>query len=418
MPTPAKYAKETFWAVAGKFAAGFFYYATVYLLTRRMAIDAWGEWSAFFAILNVTLLLSDQGINSASKRYVAAARDTWELGEVVRTTFMLRLLASIVYAVVVAVSAQTVLGWLHQPQFLSLIRQALLLIILFPVLEYFKDLFEALHRLRLNFVVSTLEYALKFLFVFVFFRGGTNFGAIVLAFTFAVAIASTAGAFQALVTIPRLLASTLRSSLLRQAHLYSVPVMLASLGGLIALEIDVIMLKNLRGNYETGIYSAAKQIVMFLPQISLILSMGTIPGLATFRPGSAMLHRRHYYRVLAGIAAIYLVACASLVIFARWGVPLFFPEQYRAAGTPLLILIPFVLFNATTIYTGNLMIYRGLAWHRSLNAGFALAANIALNFWLIPIWGPAGSAAASSIAYFPYCLLNLRAAHRAFEHSA
>ncbi len=365
MPTPAKYAKETFWAVAGKFAAGFFYYATVYLLTRRMAIDAWGEWSAFFAILNVTLLSSDQGINSASKRYVAAARDTWELGEVVRTTFMLRLLASIVYAVVVAV-----------------------------------------------------KYALKFLFVFVFFRGGTNFGAIVLAFTFAVAIASTAGAFQALVTIPRLLASTLRSSLLRQAHLYSVPVMLASLGGLIALEIDVIMLKNLRGNYETGIYSAAKQIVMFLPQISLILSMGTIPGLATFRPESAMLHRRHYYRVLAGIAAIYLVACASLVIFARWGVPLFFPEQYRAAGTPLLILIPFVLFNATTIYTGNLMIYRGLAWHRSLNAGFALAANIALNFWLIPIWGPAGSAAASSIAYFPYCLLNLRAAHRAFEHSA
>jgi O-antigen/teichoic acid export membrane protein len=194
--------------------------------------------------------------------------------------------------------------------------------------------------------------------------------------------------------------------------------MLASIGGLIALEIDVIMLKNLRGSYETGIYSAAKQIVMFLPQISLILSMATIPGLAKFRPEGAMLHRRHYYQVLAGIAAIYLVVCASLVIFARWGVPLFFPEQYRAAGTPLLILIPFVLSNATTIYTGNLMIYRGLAWQRSLNAGFALAANIALNFWLIPIWGPAGSAAASSIAYFPYCLLNLRAAHRAFEHSA
>ena len=417
MPTLAKYLKETFWGVAGKVVAGLFYYATVYLLMRRMAIDVWGEWSAFFAILNVTLLLSDQGINSASRRYVAAARDTEHLGDVVRTTIALRLIASLVYTAIVAVLAKTILGWLHQAQFLSLIRQALLLIVLFGILEYFKDLFEALHRLRLTFVVSTLEYGLKFLFVFVLFGGGNNFSAIVLAFTLAVGIASVAGAFQAIGTIPQLLASTLRSPLLGQAYRYSVPVMLASVGGFIALEIDVVMLKNLRGAYETGIYSAAKQIVMFLPQISLVLSMATIPGLAKFALENAALHRRLYYRVLAGVATLYLVGCAGLVIFAKWGIPLFFPAQYRSAAAPLLMLIPFVLFNAVTIYTGNLMIYRGLAWQRSLNAALALAGNIALNFYLIPIWGPVGSAAASSIAYFPYCLLNLRAAHRAFEHS-
>ena len=80
MATAAKYAKETFWAVASKGAAFFFYYALLYYLTRRMTVDMWGEWSAFLALLNIILLISDQGINTASKRYLAAARDTDELG--------------------------------------------------------------------------------------------------------------------------------------------------------------------------------------------------------------------------------------------------------------------------------------------------------------------------------------------------
>jgi O-antigen/teichoic acid export membrane protein len=415
MATFAKYAKETFWAVAAKFVAAICFYALVYLLTRRMTIDIWGEWSAFFAILNIILVLSDQGINSASKRYIATVRGTGQLAEVVKTTFLLRLIASIIYAAVVTAIAQNLLGWLRQPQFLPLIRQALLLIIFFGILEYFKSLFEALHRLRFAFVVTALEYSLKLLFILFLYRGGENFSAIVLSFTLAVAIASSAGSLQAIKAIPQLLTSTLRLSLLKQAYLYSIPVMLTG-GGFIALEIDVIMLKNLRDSYETGIYAAAKQIVMFVPQISLTLSVATVPGLAKFESDTARLHRRLYYRVLAGLAAVHIVASMGLIIFARWGIPLFFPQQYRAAATPLLILIPFVLFNATTIYTGSLMTYRGLAWQRSLNAAVALGSNIALNFWLIPIWGPAGAAAASSIAYFPYYLLNLRAAHRAFEH--
>lgn len=280
MATLAKYAKETFWAVATKLVAGLFYYALIYLLTRRMAIEVWGEWSGFFAILNVILLLSDQGINVATKRYVAAARDTPDLAAVIRTTFLLRFIASVGYAVAVAVFAGMLLGWLHQPQFLPLIRKALLLIAFYGVLEYFKSLFEALHRLRFTFVVTALEHCLKFVFVFILFRGNENFSAIVVAFTVAVVIASSAGAFQTIAAIPRLFASTLRSPLLRQIYLYSIPLMLTSIGGFIALEIDVIMLKNLSNNQETGIYAAAKQIVAFLPQISLTLTMATIPGLA------------------------------------------------------------------------------------------------------------------------------------------
>ena len=69
-PLAAKYAKETFWAVASKGAAFFFYYALLYYLTRRMTVDMWGEWSAFLALLNI--ILFDEQHNEAANGYGGA----------------------------------------------------------------------------------------------------------------------------------------------------------------------------------------------------------------------------------------------------------------------------------------------------------------------------------------------------------
>ena len=102
MATVAKYAKETFWAVAAKGAAFFFYYGVVYYLTHTMTVGVWGNWSAFLALLNIILLISDQGLNIAVKRYISAARDTDELGGIVRMTFALRLITSFLFTLAIA----------------------------------------------------------------------------------------------------------------------------------------------------------------------------------------------------------------------------------------------------------------------------------------------------------------------------
>lgn len=414
MTTFRKYLKETAWAVAAKGAAFVFYYAVVYYLTRRMAVERWGEWSGFLAILNVTMLISDQGINIATKRFVAAARDTPDLAGVIRGTFLLRIVASLLYVGLVALLAMPVLRGLDQPQFLPLLQCALLLVGLYGIVEYFKSLFEALHRLRFTFVVTAIEHGLKFLFVVALFGRTQQFSSIVTALTLGVGIASLAGAAQTMRAVPGILRASVPKGLWQQVYLYSLPVLLTSIGGFISLEIDVIMLKSLRSNFDTGIYSAAKQIVIFLPHIALTLSMSTIPGMAAFDSTTAVAQRIVFYRIFAMLAGIYFIVCAGLVLFAFWGVKIFFPPEYAGTSIPLLMLIPFVLFNAITIYTGNLMIYRGLAWQRSLNAALTIVANILLNWWLIPLWGPLGAAAASSIAYLPYAVLNLRAADNAF----
>ena len=112
MATVAKYAKETFWAVAAKGAAFIFYYGVVYYLTHTMTVGVWGNWSAFLALLNIILLISDQGLNIAVKRYISAARDTDELGGIVRMTFALRLITSFLFTLAIAVLIRPLLDLL------------------------------------------------------------------------------------------------------------------------------------------------------------------------------------------------------------------------------------------------------------------------------------------------------------------
>jgi len=230
----------------------------------------------------------------------------------------------------------------------------------------------------------------------------------------AVGIAFAGGQILTLRAIPSVFNSPVPARIMRQTYFYSIPIFLMSIAGFISLEIDTIMLKSLRTDYETGIYSVAKQIIMFLPHLSIAVSMGTIPGIAVFTESTAISQRRLYYRVLGAIAAIYLLVSLGVAALALWGMDLFFRPEYHAASAPLLALIPFAIFNAATIYSGNLMVYRGLAWQRSINVALTVLANVLLNWWLIPMWGAIGAAIASSIAYLPYCILNLRAAHKAF----
>jgi O-antigen/teichoic acid export membrane protein len=417
MPTATKYAKETFWALASKGVAFVFYYALVYFLTRQMTVEVWGDWSAFLALLNIVLLISDQGINAANKRYVAKTRGSAELGGLVCATLTLRVLASLLFTVVIALLIPSLLSWLHQANHIALMQRSLLLIALYRVMDYFKSLFEALHRLRSTFIINTVEHGLKLFLVLLLYRGGDEFFTIVTAFTVAVAVALAAGFVLTIQTIPGMFVPRQAWPNIRQLYLYSLPVFLMSIAGFISPEIDTIMLKNLATDYETGIYSAAKQIVIFLPHIALAFSMGIIPGISIFDETAAPTQRRLYYRLLAVLAGLYLIVCLGIVIFARWGMRLFFRPEYHTASTTLLVLIPFVVFNAATIFSGNLMLYRGLAWQRLANVGVTITANVVLNWLLIPVWGAVGAAAASSLAYLPYCLLNLKAADKAFSAS-
>jgi O-antigen/teichoic acid export membrane protein len=414
MSNAAKYRKEIAWALAAKASAFLFYYALVYYLTHLMTVRIWGEWSAFFAVLSLILLLSDQGINIASKRFIAQARGTPELGGVVRRTLFLRVVASAIYTALIFFLLNFV-PLSGQAYDAGLFEHSLVLIGLYSVLDYLKNLFEALHRLRFTFVITAVEHSLKLLLVILLLREQSQFNAIITGFTIATAAGIVAGGISLFRMVPGVFSGAAPPKLTRQAYIYSLPIFLMSIGGLVALEIDTIMLRQMRNAYETGIYAAAKNIVIFLPHLSLAFSMGTMPRLAIFNSTTAGANRRTYYRLLLGITGLYLLISLGVVAFAFFGVRLFYGESYGAATVPLLALTPFVLLTGVSTFCASFLDYRGLAWMRSFNFMITLVVNVVLNWLWIPRWGAVGAAAASTMAFLPYCLLNIWQAHNAFS---
>jgi O-antigen/teichoic acid export membrane protein len=226
-----------------------------------------GYWSAFLALLNIILLISDQGLNIAVKRYISAARDTDELGGIVRVTFALRLITSFLFTLAIALLIRPLLDLLGQPSYLALMQRSLLLIALYSIMEYFKYLFEALHLLRFTFVINVVEHGSKLILVIALFRGGDRFLAIVTAFTIAVAVAFAVGV---ILTVGQLRIFTSPAPPRNASGYLCLPTFLMSIGALSRWKFRLC--SRIWALIVTGIYSAAKQVVIF--QLSLAFSMG------------------------------------------------------------------------------------------------------------------------------------------------
>jgi len=409
-----KFAKETAWAVCAKAVALVCYYAMVYYMMQRMGVFRWGQWSAFWAVMNIVLLTSDQGINVAAKRFIAEARLMDDVPGVARATFLLRVVASVLFTVVFALVCAPLMHALERPDFVWLGMAALPLLLLFGIAEYFKALFEALHRLKYTFWMNAIEHGGKLVLVMVLYAWNPMFSAVVLAYSLATAALVLAGILVALRLIPGLFRSGMARPWLLPVWQYSFPIFLMSMGGFISLEIDTIMISRMRGDMETGIYSAAKQLVIFLPHISLAVGMGTLPALAR-RADDPEKQRKTYARIMRILLGIYVLIALGLALFAKFLLVPVLGSSYAASSAPLLALIPFTLFSSLSIFSGNLLNYRGQAWVRSLHMLVTIVLNIGLNWLWIPEYGAVGAAWASSIAYIPYFLLNGWQARRSLQ---
>lgn len=409
-----KYAKETFWAICSKGVAFLFYYALVYYLTQTLGVVKFGEWSGLWAILNIVLLISDQGINVSTKKFIAEARVLGNLPEVMRATLLLRILASVGYAALFALICSPLLARLGQGAFVPLFIHALPLVAMYGIGEYYKALFEALHRLKFTFLINAVEHIGKLALVWWLFSSRREYAAILTAFTWISGVMILLGVLLSF----RLLPGWTRGGRLHEWMLpvwkYSLPVLIMSIGGFVALEIDTVMISRLKGEYETGIYSVAKQIVLYLPHLSLAVSMGTLPALARAVENPEK-QRRAYYRIVRVITLVYLGLSVLLWLFAEYFLEPVFGFGYAASRLPLIVLVPFTFFNSLSIYSGNLLNYRGLAWMRAANMLVTIVLNIGLNLVWIPEYGAVGAAWASTLSYLPYFALNAWQAHRSFQ---
>jgi len=177
------------------------------------------------------------------------------------------------------------------------------------------------------------------------------------------------------------------------------PLIFSGLVSMVYLRIDQVMLSQMVGDKELGIYSAAVKLAelwYFLPMIVNSAAPHIIEAKAV---SEEMFYDRlqRLYNVMAFMG--YAVAIPTTFL-GGWVVRLLYGEAYSAAGPMLVVLIWSVMFVMlgvarsvflTTMNWGKVHLYTSV---------IGAIINVALNLILIPKYGGMGAVIASCISYW------------------
>jgi len=405
-----KLLKETTWSFLTKGVSFILFFGLNIYLARILGPETFGYWSFFFSVITVFLFLSYFGINASSQKYAAQYNKTNELKVVLSSSFRLRMMMSFIFSLLLLLLHQPLANLLGRPDLGYLFLYAAPLVFFAGFVEYLKNVFEGLHRIKYNFFINILEYGLKLCFVVIFFHFSVSLILVVNAFALALLISSIVG-FYLLYTrfyrnLNRYIQKVDYKDFTVNIFKYSLPLLVLTIGFLITTEIDTIMIGLLSTDIEVGIYSVAKQIIIKIPHISLALAMGTMPIFAKLNDSNLKELRNLFYKLLKINLYILLPLVLFILVFSKFLINLFYGVEYSAAVLPLQILTIYMLCSSISISLNQFLNYRGVATKRAINMAIMIILNIILNLLLIPQYGALGAAIGTSIAFIPYLVLN------------
>jgi len=185
--------------------------------------------------------------------------------------------------------------------------------------------------------------------------------------------------------------------LLRRMQSFGMPLVPAALGLWTINFVDRVFVSWFKGNAEVGVYSAAVKIASVITFV-LIAFRTAWPAFA-YSIEDDREAKRTYAFVLTYLLTLASWGALCLGALAPWWTKLLTAPEFQSAQEAVGLLA-----FAGVVYAGYtvLAIGSGRARRTQLNwvvTGVGAAANIALNFWLIPTWGFVGAAISTLAAY-------------------
>ncbi|MFW6025678.1 MAG: flippase [Candidatus Woesearchaeota archaeon] len=396
--------KETLWSFLSKGATIILFLIINIILARSLGVESFGLWSLFLSVITILFTLSYFGINASTKKFVAQYNKTSKLRGVLISSIKLRIIFSLIFSLLLLVSYKP-LSLLINPELEILFLYGVPLIFFSGLVQFQKNVFMGLHRLKYNFIVNLSEFGLKLLLVILFLLFSNSVISVINSFVVALLITSIVGGYLLFFNFYKPLAKT-SQNFTKEIINYSYPLIFISLGFIVLTEIDTVMIGIFSTSSEVGIYGIAKQIVIKLPHLSLAIAMGTMPVFAKMNENNKLELKKKLFNLLKIVSGIYGVIVIGLLLFSPFFIPLIFGKEYIDSILPLQILSIYTFMFAISIILGQFLDYTGRAKKRAYNVSVTIILNIILNLILIPQFGGVGAAIATTVSYFPYAILN------------
>jgi len=178
----------------------------------------------------------------------------------------------------------------------------------------------------------------------------------------------------------------------------SFPLFLSSLAIIIYMKVDQIMIGNMIGDKDLGIYSVAVRLSELWYFVPMAISSSFYPHLIKLYEGNRNQYWFELQRLHIILFAISLIVAISVQIFANRGIEFLYGDKFIESASVLKVHVWSGVFVFLGVAGSNHFIISSIQKYSLYKSLVGLIANVFLNFILIPITGIYGAAIATLVS--------------------
>lgn len=378
--------KNFSWLMASQIIAGILSFIWTVLMARYLGVSDYGILNFAISFTGIIAITTDFGISTHIVRYIATDFDSAPkyLGNAIplKTIFsFLTFLLALIILILMKCNELTI-----QITLLFTIQR-----IFASMFGLFNGSLQAIEEGKYQAIGNILLNILLFIFILASIIGNFGLFGITLAYVIANIFATI---FQYIAVKKRISKPKfeLDKTFCKKITIYSIPFALTSLFGIVLYSVDMVMLTNMIGSYENGIYSAAYKLISVLSLFYGVYSAVFFPVMSRFYENEKNLLIASFEKSIKYLMLIIIPICFSTVAYSNDIVVLFFGQKFSPTHSVLSILMWTVSLSFLDGICLNLLNASHKEKFVTISYLIATSANIILNFIIIPKYSYDGAA--------------------------
>jgi O-antigen/teichoic acid export membrane protein len=388
-----KYLKNTSWLFFGKIVSlGISFVTSIYVI-RHLGPSNYGLLTFSVSFVGLFSFIASLGIDSVLYRELS--KDLAKKDELLGTSLFLKLTASVT-AMLLIIGSTYVMEIDNLTRFLIIINSFTLFFASFTIVGYFfqaqvKAKYQAIPLILVTLILNALKVLVIFYdkgiiyFSFVFFLEYLLYAIINFIF-----YARSGNSF-----FDWTVKKDVAISLLRDSW----PLMLSSAFVVVYTRIDQVMLKFITNDFNVGVYDAAAKISEVWYFIPALIISSIFPAIMNSKKVGETFFRKRLVKLYSLLFYMSLLAALPITFFSHFIIETIYGAEFIQAAGVLSIYV----WAGVPIFLSMVLSTYLLAENRNIisftSSFIGMVANIALNLWLIPLYGIYGAAVATLISY-------------------
>jgi O-antigen/teichoic acid export membrane protein len=375
------------------------------LLARVLGAGDYGSYSLGYGLAIIASEVSMLGLPSGIVRFGALYKGTGDIKRVKGTlssALFISTLSSIAAGALLFIFSTSMSRMFDMPKLVNVLR---IFAIAFPfyvltlMAGYAAGAFQAIKSQTA--VTNICRPLANVVIVSIIFLLGFKLLGAVYGFLISSVISACLGLYLLKRIFPDIISELRPSYEVKKLLRFSVPVLFVGFSYVLLVQTDRIMLGYFKASEDLGIYSAAANISQQAGLITYSFSYIFCPIISDLYNRNELRDLDRLYKTVnRWIVSFNLVILALLILFSKQIMGIF-GSEFTSGWLVLVVLSSVHLIGYSTggALVGYVLRMSGKQDIELINAVIMLVLNIALNFWLIPIYGILGAAMATGVSF-------------------